>query len=147
MEVIGFGDENSQEKPFHLQNDRWFGRPVLTFAKGSKENSAAKVQVSRMETCSVDTMRLNVRSQKRTLRYHFSLHSCLQIPRVKEWNEWLPLVAVSISCGSPIVKKTSVISSICFFFLTPTWIFTMTRKNVNPRKNVQSGSGSVSPES
>ena len=42
MEVIDFGGENSQEKPLHLQNDRWSGRPVLTFAKGSKKTAQLK---------------------------------------------------------------------------------------------------------
>ena len=42
MEVIGFGGENSQEKSFHLQNDRWFGRPVLTFGKGPKKTAQLK---------------------------------------------------------------------------------------------------------
>lgn len=58
---------------------------------------------------------------------------------------------VASSCSKHLLRILYCKENICFlyllFFVTPTWIFTMTRKNVDPRKNVQSGSGSVSPES
>jgi len=69
--------------------------------------------------CSVDTMRLDVWSHKRTLRYHFSLHSCLQIPRVKEWNEWLPLVCSKHFLRIPYCKE-NICNFLYLFFLSYT---------------------------